>query len=137
MKKKVLFVCTGNSCRSQMAEGFLRHLEGEKYEAYSAGTHPSVLNPRATQVMREVGIDISGQRSKSLDEFLGRDMDLVITVCDHAKETCPVFPNAGKAVHWSFTDPAEAGGSEEEILQVFRKVRDQILRKIKEDLENI
>jgi len=137
MKQKVLFVCTGNSCRSQMAEGFLRHIAGDKYEAYSAGTHPSTLNPRATEVMREVGIDISGQRSKSLDEFLDRDMDIVITVCDHAKETCPVFPNANKTLHWSFSDPAEAGGSEEEILQVFRKIRDQIHNKIKLELDKV
>ncbi len=125
-KQRVLILCTGNSCRSQMAEGWLRHLAGDRFEVYSAGTHPTGLNPRAVKVMTELGIDISEQRSKSVDEFVEQAFDYVITVCDAARETCPVFPNAKTHLHWSFEDPAVARGSEEQILSVFRRVRDEI-----------
>ena len=108
-----------------MAEGLLQHLFGDKYEVYSAGVYPTRVNPYAIKVMAEMGIDISGQRSKSIEEFRGREFDLVVTVCDGAKENCPFFPGK-KVVHKSFEDPALAKGTEEEILKVFRKVRDEI-----------
>lgn len=131
--KKVLFLCTENSCRSQMAEGILRHLRGDKFEVESAGIKPSVLNPTAIKVMAEIGIDISGHRSKSVEEFQGTNFDFVITTCDAARETCPVFPSKARHLHWSHDDPAEAKGSEEEILSAFRKVRDEIKSKIQEE----
>ncbi|EKE03367.1 MAG: hypothetical protein ACD_20C00211G0001 [uncultured bacterium] len=134
MKKKVLFLCTGNSCRSQMAEGLLNHYYSDKYEAYSAGTKPSIVNPGAVKAMNELGIDISNHRSKHVDEFLGEGMDQVITVCDNAKESCPVFPAKTKYTNWSFYDPADAIGTEEEILAVFRQVRDEIKHKIDSEL---
>ncbi len=126
MKTKVLFLCTGNSCRSQMAEGFLRTDGGGDYEAHSAGTKPSTVNPLAVEVMREVGIDISEQRSKNVTEYLGQHFPRVITVCDNAAERCPIFPGPCIREHWPFEDPAEAPGSKEERLVVFRKVRDEI-----------
>ncbi|VVB90874.1 Protein ArsC [uncultured archaeon] len=133
MKKKVLFLCTENSCRSQMAEGILRHLMGDKFEVFSAGTRPSVVNPMAIKVMAEIGIDISGHRSKSVEEFQWKNFDFVITTCDAARETCPVFPGKARRLHWSFNDPAEARGSENEILSAFRKVRDGIKQRIQEE----
>jgi arsenate reductase len=133
MKKKVLFLCTENSCRSQMAEGILRHLMGDKFEVESAGTRPSVVNPAAIKVMAEIGIDISGHRSKSVEEFQGMNFDFVITTCDAARETCPVFPGKARRLHWSFNDPAAVRGSEEEILSAFRKVRDEIKQRIQEE----
>jgi arsenate reductase len=133
MKKKVLFLCTENSCRSQMAEGILRHLMGDKFEVESAGTLPSVVNPIAIKVMAEIGIDISGHRSKSVQEFQGVNFDFIITTCDAARETCPVFPGKARHLHWSFNDPAKTEGSEEEILSVFRKVRDEIMQRIQEE----
>jgi arsenate reductase len=133
MKKKVLFLCTENSCRSQMAEGILRHLMGDRFEVFSAGTKPSVVNPMAIKVMAEIGIDISGHRSKSVEEFQGMNFDFVITTCDAARETCPVFPGKARRLHWSFNDPAEAEGSENEILSAFRKVRDEIKQRIQEE----
>ncbi len=132
MKTKVLFLCTGNSCRSQMAEGFLRTHGGGRYEAHSAGTKPSSLNPLAIEVMREIGIDISGQRSKNATEYLGTHFPIIVTVCDNAKEHCPVFPGPSMRQHWPFADPADATGSHEERLAVFRKVRDQIDARIRE-----
>ncbi len=132
-KKKVLFLCTENSCRSQMAEGILRHLRGDEFEVFSAGTRPSVVNPIAIKVMAEIGIDISGHRSKSVEEFQGVNFDFVITTCDAARETCPVFPGIARRLHWSFNDPAKAEGSEEEILSAFRKVRDEIKSSIVEE----
>jgi arsenate reductase (thioredoxin) len=132
MKSKVIFICTGNSCRSQMAEGLLRTLAGDRYEVYSAGLKPSVVNPRAIHVMKEIGTDISGHQSKSVEQYLEQPFDYIITVCDNANETCPYFPGSGKRIHWSFTDPADATGTEEEILSEFRKIRDQI----KSGLEN-
>ncbi len=132
-KKKVLFLCTENSCRSQMAEGILRHLMGDKFEVFSAGTRPSVVNPMAIKVMAEIGIDFSGHRSKSVEEFQGMNFDFVITTCDAAREACPVFPGKARRLHWSFNDPAEAEGSENEILSAFRKVRGEIKRRIQDE----
>ena len=127
MKKKILILCTGNSCRSQMAEGFLKSFDNN-LEVYSAGTNPATqVHPKAIQVMKEVGIDISGNYPKSVEKFLNESFDYVITVCDNAKESCPVFTGeVGKQLHIGFEDPAEAKGTEEEILSIFRKVRDQI-----------
>lgn len=135
MKQSVLFLCTGNSCRSQMAEGLLRRLAGDRYEAASAGTHPVGLNPGAVEVMREIGIDISGHRSKSLAEFDGRRFDHVITVCDRAQESCPLLPGATSVLHWSFEDPAAATGSNEERHAVFRRVRDEIEQFVRRFIE--
>ena len=129
-KKNVLFLCTGNSCRSQMAEGFLRNMAGDKYNVYSAGTNPATINPLAIKVMNEIGIDISKQFSKSVNEFLDKKFDYVITVCDNARQTCPFFPGKFKDIHWNLEDPAEAIGSEEDTLEVFRKIRDKIKLKI-------
>lgn len=125
MKRKVLFICTHNSCRSQMAEGLLRALYGDYYESYSAGLEATEVNPYAIKVMSEIGIDISNQRSKSINEFKGILFDYVVTVCDSAKERCPFFPGK-RVIHKSFVDPAEFIGSEEEKFSVFREVRDQI-----------
>lgn len=136
-KMRVLFLCTGNSCRSQMAEGFLRHLAGDRFESLSAGTHPSTLNPLAVKAMAEVGIDISAQTSKSPDAFGDLPMDCVVTVCDRAKESCPVYPASTRHLHWSFEDPAEAEGTEAERMRVFRKVRDQIRAQIEGFLGDI
>jgi arsenate reductase (thioredoxin) len=123
---RVLVLCTGNSARSQMAEGLLRHDSGPDYEVFSAGTHPTHVRPEAVQVMREVGIDISGHRSKSVDEFAGQHFDYVITVCDNTKESCPVFPATTKRIHWSLEDPADVQGPKEQRLVEFRRIRDQL-----------
>lgn len=131
-KKRVLILCTGNSARSQMAEGLLRHDAGNQFEVESAGVVSSFVRPQAIEAMKEIGIDISNHRSKSFDEFLGQSFDYVITVCDNAKESCPVFPGKAERIHWSFDDPAEASGSEEEKLAVFRRVRDEIREKLQE-----
>lgn len=126
-KQRILVLCTGNSCRSQMAEGYLNALFNSHIEAFSAGSRPSgFIHPLAVKVMAEDGIDISGGRSKPMTEFLGQPFDVVITVCDSAREACPVFPGSGEKLHHSFYDPAEAEGTEEEKLVVFRRVRDQI-----------
>jgi arsenate reductase len=124
VRKRVLILCTGNSARSQMGEGLLRHFAGDRFEVFSAGTKPVGLNPVAVAAMSEIGIDIAGQRSKSVEEFAGQAFDYVITVCDNAKESCPIFPGAGKRLHHSFEDPA--GAPEERRLESFRKVRDQL-----------
>jgi len=129
--KRVLILCTGNSARSQMAEGLLRHDAGTVYEVFSAGTNPSQVRPEAIAVMREVGIDLSGHRSKSVEEFAGQDFDYVITVCDNAKESCPIFPAKTKRIHWSIEDPAAAQGSEEERLGAFRRIRDELQTHLK------
>jgi arsenate reductase len=126
LKKSILILCTGNSARSQMAEGLLRHDAGDRFDVVSAGTKPSIVRPEAIAVMREIGIDISGNRSKPVDEFAGRDFDYVLTVCDNAKETCPVYPGHANRLHRSFEDPAAFAGSEAERLAHFRLVRDQI-----------
>jgi len=126
-KKRVLILCTGNSARSQMAEGILRHDGGPKFEVFSAGTRASFVRPEAIRAMAEIGIDISAHRSKNVDEFLGQDFDYVITVCDHANEICPVFPGKTARIHQSFEDPPAAGVADEATtLAVFRRVRYQI-----------
>ncbi|MDP6380720.1 MAG: arsenate reductase ArsC [Phycisphaerae bacterium] len=130
-KKKVLFLCTNNSCRSQMAEGLLRHMAGEDFEVSSAGTHPTHVNEYAIKAMAEVGIDIAEQRSKSLGKFMDEDFDCVITVCDSARTLCPVFPGDGEKLHWDIPDPAGAGDTEEDILAGFRRVREMLAEKIK------
>jgi arsenate reductase len=126
MKRQVLILCTGNSARSQMAEGLLRSLAGDRVDVFSAGSKPSTVNPLAIQVMDEHGIDIRHHRSKHLSEFLNQPFDNVITVCDNAAETCPVFPGRAQRIHWSFPDPAAVAGSDEVRLQAFREVRDAI-----------
>ena len=125
-KIKILFLCTHNSCRSQLAEGLLKNLAGDKFEVYSAGVNPTSVHPLAKKVMKEIGIDISGQQSKSVDEFLDKEFDYVITVCDNARQTCPFFSGNHELLHWSLEDPAIALGSEEERLLMFRKIRDQV-----------
>ncbi len=125
-KKRVLILCTGNSARSQMAEGLLRHDAGDRFEVFSAGTKPSSVRSEAVAVMREIGIDISGHRSKSVDEFARSDFDYVLTVCDKAKESCPVYPGHANRLHHNFDDPAALQGSETERLGAFRRVRDEI-----------
>jgi arsenate reductase (thioredoxin) len=125
-RKRLLFLCTGNSARSQMAEGLLRHEAGDRFEVFSAGTHPSRVRPEAITIMNEIGIDISRHRSKSIDEFLGQDLDTVITVCENAKESCPVFPGKTQRLHWPFEDPASVAGTEEQRKDAFRKTRDRI-----------
>jgi arsenate reductase len=134
---KVLFVCTGNSARSQMAEGFARHFGQGRVEPYSAGMAPSTLHPHAVQVMQEKGLDISGQQSKAFDWDLARQMDVVVTVCSHANESCPVLPPEVMRMHWPLQDPAAAQGSEETILVTFRSARDQVevlVRRLLHDL---
>ena len=126
MKERVLILCTGNSARSQMAEGLLRHDAGGQFEVESAGTKPGSVRPEAITVMHELGIDISGHRSKHVNELDGDLFDYVITVCDNAKESCPVFPGAVKRLHHGFDDPAAVNGSDEERLAVFRRVRDEL-----------
>jgi arsenate reductase len=128
---RVLFVCTGNSARSQMAEGWLRHLSAGRVEAASAGTEPRGLHPLAVRVMAERGVDISRQRSKHLSEVQGSRFDWVVTVCDRARQSCPVFPGA-RTVHWDLPDPAEARGSEEEVAEAFQRVRDELARRVEE-----
>lgn len=126
-KLRVLILCTGNSARSQMAEGILRHDGGENFAVFSAGTKASLVRPEAIQAMSEIGLDISGHRSKNVEEFSGQEFDFVITVCDHANEICPVFPGQTQRIHHSFTDPpAPEIGSEEFRLAIFRRVRDEI-----------
>lgn len=137
MKRKVMFLCTGNSCRSQMAEGFARALFGATWEAYSAGIEPAGLNPRAVEVMREVGIDISSQTSDPIDPGLLKQMDLVVTLCGDAEERCPVTPPEVKRMHWPLPDPAKSKGTEEEIMARFREVRDEIRKRVEELLSGL
>ena len=125
-KKRVLILCTGNSARSQMAEGLLRHYAGDRFEVFSAGTRPSQVSAEAIAVMQELGIDISSHRSKSVDEFADQSFDYVLTVCDNARESCPIFPGRAIRIHQSFEDPAEFQGSNEERLAVFRRIRDEL-----------
>jgi len=125
-KARALFLCTHNSARSQMAEGLLRHLAGDHFEAHSAGTEATHVRPLAMRAMNEIGVDISGHESKTLERYLGEPFDYVITVCDDANEACPFFPGAKSRLHWSLPDPSAAKGSEEERLAVFRSVRDQL-----------
>jgi arsenate reductase (thioredoxin) len=123
---RVLFLCTHNSARSQMAEGLLRRLAGDRFEVASAGTEARGVQPLAVRAMAEIGIDLRGHTSKTLDRFRGERWDYVVTVCDHANESCPVFPGTVTRLHWSFEDPSAAAGSEEQRLVVFRRVRDEI-----------
>ena len=126
-RKRVLILCTGNSARSQMAEGLMRELGGDRFEVESAGVNPSRVRDEAVEAMREVGIDISGQRSKAAGEFAGREFDYVITVCDNARETCPVFPGRAERVHRGFEDPPAPGAADRDTtMAVFRRVRDEI-----------
>ena len=133
-RRRVLFLCTHNSARSQMAEALLRHLAGDRFEAYSAGTEATHVRPLAVRAMAELGIDISGQESKTLNRYLGDPFDAVITVCDQANEACPVFFGARERLHWSFPDPSRATGSEDEQLAVYRSVRDAIRERIEREL---
>jgi arsenate reductase (thioredoxin) len=132
MKRRVLILCTANSARSQMAEGLLRALAGDRVDVFSAGAKPASVNPLAIQAMGERGIDIGQQRSKHLSEFLDQPFDEVITVCDNAAESCPVFPGPARRIHWSFPDPVATEGSEADRLQVFRQVRDAIEARLRE-----
>ena len=134
-KKRVLILCTGNSARSQMGEGLLKHLADDHFEVFSAGTHPSTLNPYAVLAMAEMDIDIRDQYSKSLDEFLQQKFDYVITVCDRAAESCPIFPGPAQRIHWSFPDPAAVEGSHQEKLATFIQVRDAIKSQFEEWME--
>jgi arsenate reductase (thioredoxin) len=134
---KIMFLCTGNSCRSQMAEGFARELGKDLIEAYSAGLSPQGVNPKAVAVMKEIGIDISEQQSKAIDPELLEKMDVVITLCDNASESCPWTPPAIKRIHWSLKDPAHAEGSEEEVLNEFRRVRDEIKERIRDFINSM
>lgn len=135
-KKRALFVCTHNSARSQMAEGLLRNFHGDYFEVLSAGTNPSEVHENAIKVMKEIGIDILNQRSKSVEDFIGRNIDYVITVCDKAREACPFFPGGKKYIHKSFEDPANTSGTEEQVINVFRHVRDEIKDWIRETFRN-
>lgn len=133
--KKIFFLCTGNSARSQMAEGLVRSLGKDSWEVKSAGIFPSYVHPLAIRVMEEIGIDISQQTSKSMDEFLNEEFDYIITLCDHAAMACPIFPGQGKRLDWSFEDPASAIGTIEEKLVVFRRVRDEIKANLEDFLK--
>jgi arsenate reductase len=132
MKQSVLFICTHNSARSQMAEGLLRHLAGDRFEVASAGTEATHVRPLAIEAMRELGIDITSQTSKTIASLDGRSFDVAISVCDSANEACPVFPSSTKRLHWSFDDPSGAKGTDEERLAMFRRVRDEIRARIEE-----
>jgi thioredoxin type arsenate reductase len=133
---RVLFLCTGNSARSQMAEAWLRHLSGGQVEVSSAGTEPKGLHPLAVQVMAERGIDLTGQRSKPVSEFQGQRFDWVVTVCDRARESCPVFPGA-RTLHWDLPDPAEVHGAQEAVLEAFRRARDELERRVGDLLKRL
>jgi arsenate reductase len=135
-KPRVLFLCTHNSARSQMAEGVLRNLGEDRFEVHSAGTEATRVRPLAVRAMDEIGIDISGQESKTLERYLGEPFDYVITVCDEANEACPFFPGAKNRLHWSLGDPSLATGSDGERLEVFREVRDEIRERIEKELVN-
>jgi arsenate reductase len=132
MKQRVLFLCTHNSARSQMAEGFLRALAGDRFEVASAGTEATRVHPLAVRTMREVGVDISGHASKTVEQLMDQPWDHVITVCDAANEACPVFPTRSARLHWSFQDPSQATGTEDERLATFRRVRDEIRKRLVE-----
>ena len=133
IEPKVLFLCTHNSARSQMAEGLLRHLAGDTFEVHSAGTEATSVKPEAIAAMAEIAADISGQESKTLERYFGEQFEYVITVCDDANEACPVFPSAKNRLHWSFEDPSQATGTEEERLKVFRRIRDEIRERIERE----
>ena len=130
MKERVLILCTGNSARSQMAEGLLRKMAGDRFDVESAGVAPSAVRSEAIEAMSEVGIDISGHRAKSVDEFTDQQFDYIITVCDNARESCPVFPGNAERIHWSFDDPAAVQGDDQTRLAAFRRVRDEIRHRL-------
>tara|TARA_Y100000817_G_C16649568_1_gene452172 strand:- start:214 stop:645 length:432 start_codon:yes stop_codon:yes gene_type:complete len=129
-KQKVLFVCTGNSCRSQIAEGLLNEMAGKYFEVYSAGSHPSRVHPNAISTMKEIKIDISNHTSNSINEFINTGIDIVITVCDDAKQACPIFPKDSMKIHWSIDDPFQGWGKDEEHLNSFRKTRTELQGRI-------
>ena len=133
-KERVLFLCTHNSARSQMAEGLVRHLAGDRFDAHSAGTEATYVRPLAIRAMAELGVDISGQESETLEGYLDQPFDYVVTVCDDANEACPHFPNSGLRLHWSLPDPSGATGTEEDRLKVFRSVRDELRARIEGEL---
>lgn len=134
-KNRVLFICTHNSARSHMAEGYMRARYGNRYETFSAGTEVTRVHPLAIEVMKEIGIDVSGHRSKSISEFFDVEMDFVVTVCDSASGVCPMFPGSKKTIHHEFIDPSSASGTNEQILEVFRTVRDEIIEWIDENTQ--
>ena len=134
-KKKVIFICTGNSCRSQMAEGLLRAMAGDRFEIYSAGSHPSKVHPVAIKVMKEVGIDISTHTSDPIDKYLEHGINYVITICDHAREVCPVFPGKSKMMHWSIDDPFRSWKNDHEVIGRYRKTRDEIHDRLNKFIE--
>ena len=131
MMKRVLFLCTHNSARSQMAEALLRKMSGDQFEVFSAGTERTRVQPLAIEAMRAIGIDISSHRSKTLDEFAGKQFDYVITVCDRANESCPMFPGSAERIHWSFDDPTGVTGTDDQKLRAFRNVRDAIQQRLR------
>jgi arsenate reductase (thioredoxin) len=137
MKKRVLFLCTGNSCRSQMAEGWLRCLGGEQFDVVSAGTHPVGLNPYAVMVMQEANVDISNHASERVDPYLEQHFDYVITVCGRAQDNCPIFPGASSMLHWGFDDPAKAEGTYEQQVVVFRQIRDEIADRVRRFIKDV
>ena len=130
-KKKVIFICTGNACRSQMAEGLLRHMAGDKFEVYSAGSHPSRLHPASVAVMAEWNIDITHHTSEPINDYLETGIDIVITVCDNAQQICPTFPGNVKRIHWGLDDPYHGWGAKPEDLLPYREIRDELKRRIK------
>ena len=134
---RVLFLCVHNSARSQMAEGILRELGGDRFEAHSAGNEATLVRPLAIEAMAEVGIDISQQRSKHVDEYAGQRFDFAVTVCDDSRESCPYFPGAAKQLHWSFPDPSAAVGTDDERLAVFRQMRDDISRSVRDFIDTL
>ena len=130
-KKRVLFLCTHNSARSQMAEGLLRHMAGDRFEVFIAGTEQTRVHPLAIEAMHEVGLDITAHTSKTLDTLAGQQFDYASTVCDRANESCPIFPGATQRIHWSFDDPSAATGSDEERLSAFRRIRDEVAARLR------
>ncbi len=136
-RQRVLIVCTANACRSQMAEGLWRHLGGQRWEVFSAGLRPTRVHPLAIRVMDEIGIDIRGQKSESIEAYRDQPFDLLVTVCDHAEQACPTPPHVVNKLHWPFADPDAASGDEAQRLRVFRNVRDQIAWKVKAFLEQV
>lgn len=136
-KNKILVLCTGNSCRSQIAEGYLRHFAGDSAEVYSAGIETHGVNPRAIAIMKEDGIDISSHTSNNIDEYSNINFDFLITVCDHAKENCPYFPTDAVKFHQNFPDPAKAGGSDEDVMNKFREVREMIKNYTRDFIDNL
>jgi arsenate reductase len=136
-KKRVLFICTHNAGRSQMGEGYLRARYGNRYEVFSAGTEPLPVSPYAVRVMAEIGVDISGHESKSLSQFIGEEMDIVVTVCDRAQKICPVFPWAKRTIHHGFPDPESLRGSDEDILAGFRAIRDDLVQWIDTEFQSV